>query len=204
MVKICSLGIIMYKSHKNILGIIHCRIIAPPMIWRMWDVSLWQWQHHPRTSGGAWQLREIPPPHHSLNNHGVYVANAITRRIQRIGCCNKRQNHESPIFEHIVLNEHTLEVALVNNADWLNLPRVFTNSKMRNTAYRQYILWYYGKLGYKNRKRIPSCIKWAIHQRYPEPDGNYICYREAYWHSWLYVYIINFVFSLLCPLHDIV
>ena len=98
----------------------------------------------------------------------------------RLCCKNNRRNHESPIFEHIVLNEHTLEVALINNADWLNLPRVFTNAKMRNTAYRQYILWYYGKLGYKNRRRIPSCIKWAIRQRYPEPDGNYTGYKEAY------------------------
>ena len=69
----------------------------------------------------------------------------------RICCKNHARNHENPIFERIVLDEHTVEVALMNNADWLNLPRIFTPAKMRNTAYRQYILWFWGKLGYKNR-----------------------------------------------------
>ena len=78
----------------------------------------------------------------------------------RLCCNNHARNHENGIF--IVLDEHTIEAALINNADWLNLPRIFTAAKMRNTAYRQYILWFWGKLGYKNRKRIPSCIKWHI------------------------------------------
>lgn len=98
----------------------------------------------------------------------------------RLCCNNHARNHENAVFERIVLDEHTIEVALMNNADWLNLPRIFTAAKMRNTAYRQYILWFWGKLGYKNRKRIPSCIKWQIRDRYPEPDGNYQGYREAY------------------------
>lgn len=98
----------------------------------------------------------------------------------RICCRNHAYNHEHALFERIVLDEHTLQVALINNADWLNLPRIFTAAKMRNTAYRQYILWFWGKLGYKNRKRIPSCIKWCIRDRYPESDGNYMGYRDAY------------------------
>ena len=97
----------------------------------------------------------------------------------RICCKNHARNHENPVFERIVLDEHTIEVALMNNADWLNLPRIFTPAKMRNTAYRQYILWFWGKLGYKNRKRIPSCIKWHIRDRYPEEDGNYQGYKDA-------------------------
>ena len=68
----------------------------------------------------------------------------------------------------------------MNNADWLNLPQIFSPAKMRNTSYRQYILWFWGKLGYKNRKRIPSCIKWYIRDRYPEENGVYQGYKDAY------------------------
>ena len=76
-------------------------------------------------------------------------------------CCNnnRKKKHESPIFSRVYLDETTVELALINNCDWLNLPKIYTASKFRNTACQQYILWYYGKLGYRNRKRIPSCIK---------------------------------------------
>ena len=99
--------------------------------------------------------------------------------VDRICCKNHPKNHENFHFYHICLDQQTLEIALINNCDWLNMPRVFNNSKFRNTAYRQYILWFHGKLGYRNRKRIPSCIKWAIRSHYPEPDGVYTGYHEA-------------------------
>ena len=99
--------------------------------------------------------------------------------LDRICCKNHPKNHENFHFYHLCLDQQTLEIALINNCDWLNMPRVFNNSKFRNTAYRQYILWFHGKLGYRNRKRIPSCIKWAIRLHYPEPDGVYTGYHEA-------------------------
>ena len=98
----------------------------------------------------------------------------------RICCNNHPKNHENPIFTRICLDETTVELALINNCDWLNLPKIYTAAKFRNTAYRQYILWFYGKLGFKNRKRIPLCMKWAIRDRYPESTGNYIGFYEAY------------------------
>ena len=67
-------------------------------------------------------------------------------------CCNNHaRNHENGVFERI---KHTIEVALMNNADWLNLPRIFTAAKMHNRANRRYILWFWGKLGYKNSKEF--------------------------------------------------
>ena len=72
----------------------------------------------------------------------------------RICCRNHARNHENPVFEMVVLDKHALEVALINNAVWLNSPRMFTNAKICNTAYRQYVhtmvLW-----EVENRKRIP-------------------------------------------------
>ena len=99
--------------------------------------------------------------------------------LDRICCKNHPKNHENVHFYHLCLDQQTLEIALINNCDWLNMPHIFNNSKFRNTAYRQYILWFHGKLGYKKGKRIPSCIKWAIRSHYPEPDGVYTGYHEA-------------------------
>ena len=97
----------------------------------------------------------------------------------QVCCKNHPKNHENPYFFQLCLDQQTLELALVNNCDWLNMPRIYTNSKFRNTAYRQYILWFHGKLGYRKRKRIPSCIKWAIRDMYPEASGEYVGYHEA-------------------------
>lgn len=96
----------------------------------------------------------------------------------RICCKNNPKNHENPVFKQLCLDEETLEVALINNCDWLNMPKIYSPAKFRNTAYRQYILWFYGRLDFRNR-RIPSCIKWKIRERYPEPDGNYVGFMEA-------------------------
>ena len=98
--------------------------------------------------------------------------------LDRICCKNHPKNHENQHFFQLCLDQQTLEVALINNCDWLNMPRIYTNAKYRNTAYRQYILWFYGRLGYGKRKRIPSCIKWSIRSFYPEPDNNYTGYFE--------------------------
>ena len=39
-------------------------------------------------------------------------------------CCkNCIKNHEHPVFENHVLTEHNLELAMQNNADFLNYPR---------------------------------------------------------------------------------
>lgn len=97
----------------------------------------------------------------------------------RICCKNHPKNHENVHFYQLCLDQQNLEIALINNCDWLNMRWVFNNSKFCNTAYQQYILWFYGKLGYRKRKRITLCIKWAIRFHYPEPDGVYTGYHEA-------------------------
>ncbi|KAL5496979.1 hypothetical protein EMCRGX_G013360 [Ephydatia muelleri] len=53
------------------------------------------------------------------------------------------------------------------------------NRSYRHAAYRQYILWSYNiRLGRRIRRVIPSCVVTAIRNEFPEPDNNYVGYKE--------------------------
>ena len=97
---------------------------------------------------------------------------------ERVCCRNETFDHEHDDFHFIVLDQRTLRIAILNNADWLNGPWRFTPATCRKAAYRQYILWYWGHLCFGNRRVIPSCIVWKIRDQYPEPDGEYMRYMD--------------------------
>lgn len=93
---------------------------------------------------------------------------------ERVCCKNTWKNHEHPLFENHILTEHNLELAMQSNADFLAYPfDPSNNACWRFIAYRQYILWVWGKLGRRNRRVVPSCIFWKIRDRYPDQNGNY-------------------------------
>lgn len=102
---------------------------------------------------------------------------------ENVCCQNAWKNHEHPLFDNHILTEHNLELAMQSNADFLNYPfDPANNSSWRYTAYRQYIIWVWGKLGYRNRKVVPSCVVWKIRDRFPDPTGNYTGFMDAEYH----------------------
>ena len=54
----------------------------------------------------------------------------------------------------------------------------FNSNSYRKAAYRQFILWKYGKLGKGNRKVTPSCVVLMVRLQYPSRDGVYMGYKK--------------------------
>lgn len=61
-----------------------------------------------------------------------------------------------------------------------NKPGANMNRKNRYTVYRLYTAWIHGKLGYQNRKPIPSCVTKAIRAKYPaDNDVDYRGFEDV-------------------------
>ncbi|KAL4234519.1 hypothetical protein ACF0H5_006162 [Mactra antiquata] len=54
------------------------------------------------------------------------------------------------------------------------------NASMRHAAYRQYILFHFGKLGHGIRRPVPSCCTWFIRDKYPDPNNYYVPFEPSY------------------------
>nr|XP_022297957.1 P2X purinoceptor 7-like isoform X1 [Crassostrea virginica] len=93
-------------------------------------------------------------------------------------CCGRSPEHCTtllPDFHVLCLDEAVLALARLYREDVLALPADDNfNRANRHSAYRQYVLWTYGKLGAGQRKVIPSCVVWKIRTKYPEPTGQYV------------------------------
>ena len=63
--------------------------------------------------------------------------------------------------------------------EYLAVPVERDNNAMRHGAYTAYTLMVYNRLGAGVRRVIPSCVVWAIRERYPERTGQYTGFIPA-------------------------
>ena len=69
----------------------------------------------------------------------------------------------------MVLDSAVLPIARNFRNDVYALPQeeeAEENKAMRHAAYRQFVLWQFGKLGKGDRRVIPSCCIWNIRHKY--------------------------------------
>ena len=94
-------------------------------------------------------------------------------------CCRKRPCVTAQdFFQSAVLDMNVLSIAIVNRSDVFADDPDYSPSSYRKAAYHQWILWQHGYLGRANRRVVPSCIVWAVRNKYPVPDGQYLGFKE--------------------------
>lgn len=76
------------------------------------------------------------------------------------------------MFRNVVLDREVLNIAIRARSDIRAEVADFEMNSYRKAAYRQYILWKYGKLGKGNRRVCPSCVVRLVRQTYPALMGN--------------------------------
>ena len=82
------------------------------------------------------------------------------------------------MFRNIVLDREVLNIAIRAQCDIRAEVAHFEINSYRKAAYRQYILWKYGKLGKGNQRVCPSCVVRLVRQTYPSSDGEYVGFRR--------------------------
>ena len=95
-------------------------------------------------------------------------------------CCRQRNCvTNSSAFDNLVLNQDNLNIAIYNTLEcfFVGKPE-YTPENYQKAAYRQYIIWKYGHLGSRNQRVVPSYAVWAVRDKYPAPDGNYMGYTD--------------------------
>ena len=94
-------------------------------------------------------------------------------------CCRKQTCVTAQdFFQLAVLDMNVLSIAIVNRSDVFADDPDYSPSSYRKAAYRQWILWQHGYLGRTNRRVVPSCIVWAVRDKYPAQDGQYLGFKE--------------------------
>lgn len=125
-----------------------------------------------------------PPPSPGNNSSPEWCRCGVCRPMptdQENLCC-KRVNciTRFQVFNNICLDRDILEVCIKARCDIRADDFNFSMESFRKAAYRQYILWKYGKLGRGNRRVVPSCAVLSIWHAYPSPDGRYMGFQSSW------------------------
>lgn len=95
-------------------------------------------------------------------------------------CCDKvtcHRNHQ--LFVKYCTDVDNLQQSIRERSD-IRAERVdYSMSSLRKAAYRQYVLWQFGKLGQGNRRVVPSCLVLAIRHKFPSENGLYMGFMES-------------------------
>lgn len=93
-------------------------------------------------------------------------------------CCKRRtcvtSYHQ---FAILCIDRTVLETAIKSRCDIRAEDFVFNTNEFRKAAYRQYIIWKFGKLGKGNRRVCPSCVVKLIRIAFPSNDGQYMGFK---------------------------
>ena len=73
---------------------------------------------------------------------------------------------------------HTVSIAIVSRSDVYADDPECSPASYRKASYRQWIMWQHGYLGRSNRRVVPSCVVWAVREKFPAPDGIYLGFKE--------------------------
>ncbi|XP_043934390.1 P2X purinoceptor 7-like [Protopterus annectens] len=95
---------------------------------------------------------------------------------ERVCCANSPTNCLSlvPEMSEVVLHQGVLRVADTYRRAIFGIPlETDENRRFRHSAYRQFTVWRYGRLGSRVHQVIPSCCVWRIRNKYPNPLGQY-------------------------------
>ena len=79
----------------------------------------------------------------------------------------------------LCLDKMVIVISQRIRADLLAADVDSTNRGLRHGAYRQFIYWRCGKLGFGIRKVIPSCCVWRVRDTFPSTLGNYTGFRAG-------------------------
>lgn len=82
-------------------------------------------------------------------------------------------------FQNICIDREVLELAIRAQCDIRADEPDYSMSSYRKAAYRQYVLWKYGKLGRGNRRVLPSCVVITVRNAYRSPGEVFMGFRQS-------------------------